>query len=119
MTRAKAASPPAGGLNLGSFFLTAIEGSPKLWERNPTRVAGAWARHAALLTEHIQAHRGSVLKARGEGDTFFAVFSDATDAAAAALAVQRALDVERWPAGCDLRVRIALHTGPAELRMDD
>jgi predicted ATPase/DNA-binding CsgD family transcriptional regulator len=43
-------------------------------------------------------------------------FSRASDAIAAALDAQRALNGESWPVGADLRVRMAIHTGEAQLR---
>jgi class 3 adenylate cyclase len=45
-----------------------------------------------------------------------AVFTRASDALAAALNVQRAFHSEDWPDGASLRLRIALHTGEAQLR---
>src|SRR4029077_558375 len=55
----------------------------------------------------------------GEGDSRFAVFARATDGVAAALAIQVALVNEVWPSEAQLRVRIALHTGEADLRTGD
>ena len=57
----------------------------------------ALARHDALLREGIPA-RGRRGQKRGEGDSFFAVFARATDAVAAAAALQQALQAEPWPA---------------------
>ena len=42
------------------------------------------------------------------------VFAGAGDAVAAAVAGQRALASGRWPEGCDVRVRMGVHTGEAE-----
>src|SRR5262249_36080007 len=60
-----------------------------------------------------------LVKQRGEGDSLFTVFPRATDAVAAALDLQRALAAEAWPTETPLRVRIALHTGEADLREGD
>src|SRR6476659_6720518 len=57
--------------------------------------------------------------ARGEGDSRFAVFPRASHAVAAAAAIQQALQAEPWPAETPLRVRMALHTGEADLREGD
>jgi class 3 adenylate cyclase len=46
-----------------------------------------------------------------QGDAFFVVFSRATQAVAAAVAIQRALATEAWPEGGAVRVRIGVHTG--------
>jgi class 3 adenylate cyclase len=108
---------PAGTV---TFLFTDIEGSTRLWEQHPEAMRAALARHDALLTAGIQQHGGGVVKSRGEGDSFFAVFARASDALAAACALQQALLAEPWPVeGQPLRVRMALHTGEADLRGDD
>jgi class 3 adenylate cyclase len=65
------------------------------------------------------AHWGTVLKARGEGDSICSVFTQATDGLAAALSAQRALLNEAWPESTPLSVRMALHTGEAFERAGD
>lgn len=107
---------PAGTV---TFLFTDIEGSTKLWETHPEAMKVALVRHDALLRDCIQKHRGIVVKSRGEGDSFFAVFDLAADAVWAALAIQQALQSEKWPAEVPLRVRVALHTGEAEMREGD
>src|SRR5215208_6346560 len=102
-----------------TFLLTDIEGSTELWERNPELMRTALARHDALLAERIKRRGGTVVKSRGEGDSFFAVFPRASDAAAAAIDLQRVLAAEAWSTDTPLRVRMALHTGEAELRDGD
>ena len=62
---------------------------------------------------------GRVLKARGEGDSTFAVFDAADGAIRAALAARRALETADWPAGCRLEVRFAVHSGEVEERDGD
>src|SRR6202165_4056362 len=57
---------------------------------------------------------GTVLKERGEGDSFFAVFPRATDAVVAAVEAQRAVQAEPWPDRLSLRVRMAVLTGEAD-----
>jgi predicted ATPase len=47
------------------------------------------------------------------------VFTRACDAVAAALRLQRSLGSEKWPDTTPIRVRIAVHTGTAELRAGD
>src|SRR4051812_32337198 len=94
-----------------TFLLTDIEGSTALWERLPHDMGAVIARHDALLTGAIERHGGRVVRSRGEGDSFFAVFPRATDAVAAACALQLALAAERWPLPAPLRVRAGLNTG--------
>ncbi len=74
----------------------------------------AMKRHDQLLTASIDTNGGVVLKERGEGDSFFAVFLRATDALAAAVDAQRALQSESWPDGIPIRVRMAILTGEAD-----
>jgi class 3 adenylate cyclase len=71
------------------------------------------ARHDDLMHDAVAAYGGTMLKTRGEGDNTFFVFSQATDALAAALSAQRALRSEAWPESTPLLVRMALHTGEA------
>jgi class 3 adenylate cyclase len=100
-----------------TFLFTDIEGSTRLWEYYPQAMRAALARHDALIRAAIEAHSGGVFKT--VGDAFYAVFAAAADAAAAALAIQRALQCEPWGETGPLRVRVALHTGTAETRDGD
>ena len=45
-----------------------------------------------------------------------AAFARASDAVAAAIDAQRSFMAEPWPPGADLHVRMAVHTGEAQLR---
>jgi predicted ATPase/class 3 adenylate cyclase len=104
---------PAGTV---TFLLTDIEGSTRLWESVPDAMEVALERHNRLVTEVIGGHGGVVVTSRGEGDSFFAVFSSAVAAVEAAGACQLRLAEEAWPAGAALRVRMGLHTGEADVR---
>jgi predicted ATPase/class 3 adenylate cyclase len=116
------ATLPSGTI---TFLLTDVEGSTALWERQPETMGAVIARHDALLSEVVTRHGGVVVKSRGEGDSLFAVFARASDAVAAALDGQRSLtppSAARGEApgeGFALRVRMAVHTGEAELREGD
>jgi len=79
----------------------------------------ALARHDHLIEQAVAQHAGQVVRPRGEGDSRFCVFARATDAVAAAAAIQHALQTEPWPTPARLKVRIALHTGEADLRDGD
>ena len=107
---------PTGTL---TFLFTDVEGSTPLWEHHEATMRAATARHDALLDAIITAQGGMRVRERGEGDSLFAVFTDAAAAAIAALAMAQALQAEPWPPETPLRVRIALHTGSAELRQGD
>jgi class 3 adenylate cyclase/tetratricopeptide (TPR) repeat protein len=102
-----------------TFLLTDIEGSTPLWERHGASMGAALARHQALVARTVAVHAGRLIKRQGEGDSTLSVFSRASDAAAAALSLQRALHPERWPGTISLPTRVALHTGEAELRDGD
>lgn len=102
-----------------TFVLSDIVGSTRLWESAPARMESALVRHDEIVTGAVAAHNGVVLKARGEGDSTFCVFSLATDAVAAAYAAQVGLAAARWPTGARLAVRFAVHTGEAVERGGD
>jgi predicted ATPase/class 3 adenylate cyclase/DNA-binding CsgD family transcriptional regulator len=115
------ASLPTGTL---TFLFSDIQDSTRLWVAHPAGMRLALARHDALLREAIERHGGTVFKT--VGDAFHAAFGTATDALAATLDAQRALQRERWEqflgpdaAQSPIRVRMALHTGAAEVRDGD
>jgi predicted ATPase/class 3 adenylate cyclase/tetratricopeptide (TPR) repeat protein len=99
-----------------TFLLTDVERSTFLWESVPEAMSAAIRRHYRLLDAAIARHGGARPREQGEGDSVVAVFRHASDAVAAALSIQRAFYAERWPPGAELRLRIAVHTGPAQLR---
>src|SRR5947209_10820346 len=100
-----------------TFLFTDIEGSTRRWEEHPAAMRAAVDRHFALLRDAITAHGGHVFRTQGDG--LCAAFATAQPALAAALAAQLALHREPWPAGDALRVRMALHTGAAEVQDGD
>jgi predicted ATPase/class 3 adenylate cyclase len=97
-----------------TFLYTDIEGSTIRWEHHPDAMKAAVERHDAIVRRAIEAQGGYVF--RTEGDAFRAVFTNPTRALAAALQAQRALSAEAWaPDIAPMRVRMALHTGTAEM----
>jgi predicted ATPase/class 3 adenylate cyclase len=101
-----------------TFLFTDIEGSTTLWERFPERMRSALARHDSILRCVIERHNGSVFKT--VGDAFCAVFASISDAVAASACAQRELAEETWEEIDDpIRVRMAIHSGPAEERDGD
>ena len=111
----------SGDLPTGAvtFLLTDIEGSTDLWEAHPQVMASVIARHHQIVADCIEEHDGRQPRSQGEGDSTLSVFSRATGAVDAVLAVQQALREEPWPEGIELRVRAGLHTGEAEVRGGD
>jgi predicted ATPase/class 3 adenylate cyclase/DNA-binding CsgD family transcriptional regulator len=102
-----------------TFLLTDIAGSTRGWEADPDAMGNAVRRHYEILADAIAAHDGARPVEQGEGDSVVAVFERASDAAAAALSAQRALNAEPWSTEEPVRVRMAIHTGEAELRDED
>ena len=97
---------PSGTLTV---LHTEIEASTSLTVHLGDRYPEVLATHRALLRAAFAAHEGHEVDT--QGDSFFVVFPRATQAVAAAVAIQRALAAEAWPEGGAVRVRIGLHTG--------
>lgn len=102
-----------------TFLFTDIEGSTSHWDKHEEAMRPALRRHDALLHEAIATHNGFNFKTIG--DAFCAVFATATDALEAALQAQRALTAQSWEGlgSNGICVRMALHTGAAEMRDND
>src|SRR4051794_29546276 len=100
-----------------TFLFTDIEGSTRLLTRLRGRYAEVLAEHQRLLRAAFDEHDGR--EVHTEGDAFFVAFARASDAIAAAVSAQRSLASQRWPDGVDVRVRMGVHTGEAEVRLDD
>jgi predicted ATPase/class 3 adenylate cyclase len=100
-----------------TFLFTDLEASTRLWQEHPEAMRGALARHDELVRESIEAHDGHVVKKTGDG--FHAAFKTARDAIEAAVGAQVALLAEPWGAPGPLRVRMGIHSGPAEVRDGD
>ena len=96
-----------------TFLLSDVVGSTRLWEATPDLMTDCLERHDHVISDAVTGNGGVLLKSKGEGDSTFSVFKRPTDAAAAALAAQRAMFDEPWPDECKIAVRIALHTGEA------
>src|SRR5712692_8595861 len=105
-----------GGLPEGTltFLLTDLVASTRAWEASPAAMREAMARHDRIVASCLERHHG--IAGGRAGDSVLAVFRRAADAAQCALALQREFGREAWPAGTQLKTRIALHTGEAELR---
>src|SRR5499426_2511085 len=88
---------------------TDIENSTPLTVHLRDRYPEVLATHCALSRAAFDAHEGREVDT--QGDSFFVVFRRATQAVAAAVAIQRALAAQAWPEGGAVRVRIGMHTG--------
>lgn len=108
----QAMSKPALPTGIVTYLLTDVEGSTGHWARSGA--AAAMGRQRELVAAAVVDHGGLQPVEQGEGDSTVAVFHNPVDALAAAIAIQRSLDVEAWPAE-PVAVRIGVHTGQAEL----
>ena len=99
-----------------TFMLTDVVGSTRAWESAPAAMREAMAGHDRIVDDCLTQNHGTEVPSGRAGDSILAVFPRAADAASAAHALQRAFAAERWPAGAELEIRVALHSGEAELR---
>ncbi len=113
------AGRPALPTGVVTFLLTDIEGSTALWDRHPDGMRRAVEQHDALFEQLVDTAGGTLLKARGEGDSTFSVFQRPTGAVSAALEVRRAIAAADWPDGCRPDVRFAVHLGEVSEREGD
>jgi class 3 adenylate cyclase/DNA-binding CsgD family transcriptional regulator len=100
-----------------TFLFTDIEGSTRLLK------SLGRDRYGELLAVHNRLLRAAFTEAGGaeietKGDSFFVVFRSAGAAVTAAGAAQRALAEHDWPEGSEVRVRMGIHTGEANLGSD-
>lgn len=102
---------------LHCFLMSDLERSGLLWATQSDTMAGAVTQLDTEVAAVAHAHGGRVVKARGEGDSHFAVFSLASDAVLAACALQLRLILP--VNGLDLRARIAVHVGEVSSISDD
>ena len=98
-----------------TFLLTDVEGSTRMWDTDHAGASKAMERHDVLVDALLSAHRGVRPTEQGEGDSLVAVFLRARDALDCAIAIQRSFAGESWPEGSEVRVRMALHTGEAQV----
>ena len=97
-----------------TFLFSDIVGSTPLLERHRAVFGSIIARHHDLLDGIVQERGGVVFET--VGDAVYAAFERPADAVAAAVAIQRGMDDEPWGFGEPVRVRIAVHSGPVEVR---
>jgi WD40 repeat protein/class 3 adenylate cyclase len=93
-----------------TFLFTDIEGSTRLLQQLGANLYGQ------LLSDHRAILRGAFEEFAGteigtEGDAFFVSFPRTTEAVAAVVQIQKAMDEYDWPNDVEVRVRMGLHTG--------
>ena len=102
---------------VATFLFTDIEGSSRLWEREPTRMQVALARHDALARAAVVGQGGSIVKMTGDG--MCAVFRDPRGAIDATLVFLRGLALPTASDDCELKARCGIHVGAAQWRDND
>src|SRR5688572_18263101 len=110
--RVMAINLPSGTV---TFLFTDIEGSTQLWEKYPEAMKIALAKHDSILKEAIESNHGHIIKTTGDG--VHAVFSTALNAINAAITAQQ--NLQSQVSDLQLKVRMGIHTGEAELRAND
>jgi predicted ATPase/class 3 adenylate cyclase len=104
--------PSALPTGIITFLFTDIEGSTPLWESMPKAMKASVAQHHTILREAIEGKGGKIFQVIG--DAFQASFIDPQQALAAALLAQHQLQEASWGETGPIKVRMGLHTGPAE-----
>ena len=98
-----------------TFLFTDLEGSTALWDRYPDLMPQALAVHDVRIRDIVDTYNGYVFTTAG--DSFAVAFSSAQGAVMTAFEIQRSMSE---PAeGLDLKVRIGVHSGTAQLRDGD
>ena len=93
-----------------TFVFTDIEGSTRLLQELGDQAYGRVSGdHRRIVRDTFGARGGTEIDT--QGDAFFFSFPRARDAVAAAVDAQRALRAHAWPDGCEVLVRMGLHTG--------
>src|SRR5215211_6679999 len=105
---------PSGTLTL---LFSDIEGSTRLLSQLGVHYGEALSVHRSIMREEVRRWAGREIGT--EGDSFFVVFTSASDAMEAALATQRRLASYGWPDDGAVRVRMGLHTGEPTPHEDD
>ena len=100
-----------------TFLFTDLEGSTLLWNDNEAAMASAVAGHDAILRSVFERTGGYVFTTAG--DSFAVAFPDANSAVDAGVGLQREMTARTFDEIGELRVRVGLHTGTAELRDGD
>jgi len=103
--------------SVATFVFTDLEGSSRLWEKEPARMQLALAAHDRLAHGAVEGRSGRVLKSTGDG--MCAVFDDPLHAVEAALAFQNALGDPVRTGGLQLHARCGVHVGVAQKRDND
>ncbi len=103
------ATLPTGTVTL---LFTDTEGSTRLLQQLGDRYLYVLTTCRHLLRTAFRQWHGHEVDT--QGDSFFVVFANATNAISAAVAAQRSIAAHPWPDELEVRVRMGLHTGEPE-----
>src|SRR5437588_5928418 len=93
-----------------TVVLADVQGSTRQWEKRPDEMRTALEGVDEVVVAAVAAHHGVRPVEQGEGDSYVAAFSKASDGLACAVDVQRRL------ADSPLSLRVGIHTGEVQLR---
>jgi predicted ATPase/class 3 adenylate cyclase len=96
------------------FLLTNIENSTKLWKSFPKHMGDSLIRHDEIISSSVQSKGGIIFKTSGDG--IYTAFDNPNNCLEAALSIQDQIEREVWKLEIPIKVRIGLHSGPAEKR---
>ena len=96
-----------------AFLFTDVEGSTRLLHELGEAYTRVLLDQRAIMRSSFERWRG--IEVDTQGDSFFVAFARTSDAIACALEAQRGLEAHDWPGGNRVRVRMAVHTGAAEV----
>jgi predicted ATPase/DNA-binding winged helix-turn-helix (wHTH) protein len=105
---------PAAHHTIFAFFCAEIDDALSKWRSHPDAMQAALPRFEMLIRDIVQAHRGDLY--RPTGDALRAAFATVEEAAAAAMAAQRALAKADWIQTGGLAIAMAIHVGSAVRR---
>jgi predicted ATPase/class 3 adenylate cyclase len=100
-----------------TFVFSDIEGSTRLVQQLGADYAALLGEHCRLISEAYGSAGGHLFGS--EGDALFAAFESASAAVRGAVRAQRALAAHAWPSGAEVRVRMGIHTGEAQVVGDN
>ena len=103
--------------SLSTFLFTDLEGSTRLWEREPVRMQHALAAHDRIARYVVEKRGGHIVKMTGDG--MCAVFDDPLRAVETTLEFQQAVAGLKQTQGVELRARCGIHVGLAQRRDED
>ncbi|HAY33615.1 MAG TPA: tetratricopeptide repeat protein [Ignavibacteria bacterium] len=94
-----------------TFLFTDIEGSVKLAQKHSGILKELLDKHNDIIEQSVTENNGFVFKIIG--DAFCCSFENPKDALNASVSAQRKFNSEDWK-GAEMKVRMGIHTGPAE-----